>query len=202
MSIQAQSRATVAIAVLASVALLACHKARVDSQSLTPVVCSDSATTDGRLAFSVSGQQKGDQLAMDDWRRPFVGAWHITMTVDSVQTFVHHRSVFRPVQPSCSAAGTLEITDTLVVVREEGALAAHLELDVSRFHGGGFVWPGRVSLRREGNLLQLNLCPGCFDTGVSATLNTLGDSLTGTWREMAFFGHFRVGRMRLWRKES
>jgi hypothetical protein len=124
------------------------------------------------------------------------------MTVDSVQTFVHQRSAFRPVQSSCIAEGTLEITDTLLALREQGALAAHLELDVSRFHGGGFVWPGRVSLRREGQVLYLDLCPGCFDTGVSANLTTRGDSLMGTWSEMAFVGHFRAGRMLLWKKDS
>jgi hypothetical protein len=181
-------------------AMVACQRARV--APLAPVACSDSLTTDGRLAFGVDGQRTGAQLPAADWRRAYVGSWSVSMTLDSVQAFVRNRSVFRPVDPSCSAVGSLAISDTLLVLRTEEALAARLELDVSKFRGGRFVWPGRLSLRREGDKLTLDLCPGCFDTGVWAILSSRGDSLIGTWSEMAYVGHFRAGRIVLWRKDS
>jgi hypothetical protein len=187
---------------IACLAVVACHRGQSGSQSLSPVPCSTAPEEGGRLAFSVLGRGAGNRLDANDWKQPFVGSWDITMTVDSTQAFVHQRSVFRPVQPSCSAAGLLQITDTLFALRGDSALAAHLDLDLFGFHGGAFVWPGRVSLHQQGTTLLLDLCPGCFDTGVTAVISARGDSLVGTWSELAFVGRFRAGRIALARRRS
>jgi hypothetical protein len=200
MTCRTLTRITYAGFALACLAVIACHRGQVEA--LSPVGCAASTTTDGRMAFTILGRGQGTNLSSDDWRRAFVGSWHITMTVDSVQAFVHHRSVFRSVQPSCNAAGLLQITDTLLVMRDDSAQAAQLDLDLSSFYGGRFVWPGRVSLRRKGDSLQLDFCPGCFDTGVLAMVSARGDSLVGTWSELAFVGQFRAGRIAIWRKVS
>ena len=192
----------IASAIVAGLAVVACHRTRVDSQQLSPVACSAAPAEDGRLAFGVAGRQGSARLASDDWKQAFVGSWDITMTVDSTQAFVRQRSVFRPVQSPCNGAGFLQISDTLLELRGDSALAAHLEMDLSGFHGGAFVWPGRVSLHRSGNVLHLNLCPGCYDTGVTAVVGLRGDSLVGTWSELAFVGHYRAGRIELRRKQS
>ena len=194
------TRITCASFALACLAFVACHRGQV--QSLSPVACAASKAADGRLAFTVLGRGQGTNLPSDDWRRAFVGSWHITMTVDSIQTFAHNRSLFRPVQPSCNAAGLLQITDTLLVIRDDSAQVAQLDLDISSFYGGRFVWPGRVSLRRNRDTLQLDFCPGCFDTGVLAVVSSRGDSLVGTWSESALIGRFRAGRITLWRQVS
>src|SRR6266705_2447915 len=107
----------IASTILACLTVVACHRAQVDSQALSPVECTAAPVEDGRVAFSVAGQRGRTRLAPDDWRQEFVGSWRITMMVDSTQAFVRQRSVFRPVVSPCSAAGVLQITDTVLALR-------------------------------------------------------------------------------------
>src|SRR5262249_8196077 len=152
----------------------ACPRARVES--LSPVACTLAPNGWQYGPFTVLGRGQSTSLSFGDWRRPYVGSWQITMTVDSARTFGHQTSGWRAVQQSCSATGLLQITDTLLLGREDSAQVAQLEMDFSTLYGGPFVWSRSVSVRHQGKMLQLDLCPGCLDedqhnTGIRALLS-------------------------------
>lgn len=175
------------------------------SPVLAPVACGYTVQrTTGNFAWSTVGQRSSGwrPLGQSDWRQVYVGRWHLTIWVDSVQELVPYkggvRSAMHPVLQPCSASGTLVILDSVQPGSPEGStVLARLEMDWAHLFGGPIMWFGRVGLRRSNDRVLLGLSPGCFDCGVTAVLEPGRDSIVGSWAEMAYVGATRAGRVEL-----
>jgi hypothetical protein len=139
-------------------------------------------------------------LEDNDTRRSLVGRWSVEFTVDSLMQRPDRWVL--PGDTEASAAGTLELRDTLATVRHPTrGLRAYLDVDftsilhrqVSCYEPGPMV----IQVERKDSDVAMWFTPGAADCGFGARGRFFGDSLIGAWSETSFSGPIVEGQFRM-----
>ncbi len=139
-------------------------------------------------------------LPAGDRRRSLAGLWNVNFAIDSVQAPLAGSRAVMQAGSGTWVTGTLQLTDTLVVIRglPLAGLRATVEVDftsslgrqVSCFTPG----EGLVEVQLHPSRLQLLFTPGAADCGFAAEGSVRGDSVVGAWNEASYVGHRTAGR--------